>query len=81
MGIDTPFHLRREHYENVSIVEKHRLTVFENRVLRRIIGPKIDGVTGGWRKLHNEHLHNLYSLTSIIRLIKSRRMRWAGNVV
>jgi hypothetical protein len=44
-------------------------------------GPKRDGVTGGWRKLHNEELHNLYSSPSIIRIIKSRRMRWAGHVV
>jgi hypothetical protein len=49
-------------------------------VLRRIFGPKRDEVTGEWRKLHNEALHNLYSLTNIIRMIKSRRMRWAGNV-
>jgi hypothetical protein len=54
--------------------------VFENRVLRRIFGPKRDGVTGGWRKLHNEELHNLYSSPSIIRMIKWRRMRWAGHV-
>jgi hypothetical protein len=54
--------------------------VFENRVLRRIFGPKRDGVTGGWRKLHNEELHTLYSLPCIIRIIKSRRMRWAGHV-
>jgi hypothetical protein len=52
--------------------------VFENRVLRRIFGPKRDEVTGGWRKLHNEELHDLYSSTSII--IKSRRMKWAGHV-
>jgi hypothetical protein len=49
-------------------------------VLRRIYGPKRDGVTGGWRKLHNEELHNLYSSPSIIRVIKSRRMSWAGHV-
>jgi hypothetical protein len=49
--------------------------VFENRVLRRIFGPKKYGVTGGWRKLYNEELHNLYSSPSIIRIIKSRRMR------
>jgi hypothetical protein len=49
-------------------------------LLRRIFGPKRDGVTGGWRKLHNEELHNLYSSPSIIRIIKSRRMRWAGHV-
>jgi hypothetical protein len=54
--------------------------VFENRVLRRIFGPKRDEVTGVWRKLHNEELHNLYSSPSIIRMIKSRRMRWAGHV-
>jgi hypothetical protein len=54
--------------------------VFENRVLRIIFGPKRDGVTGGWRKLHNEELHNLYSSPSINRIIKSRRMRWVGHV-
>jgi hypothetical protein len=54
--------------------------VFENRVLRRIFGPKSNGVTGGWRKLHNEELHNLYSSPNKIRIIKSRRMRWAGHV-
>jgi hypothetical protein len=51
--------------------------VFENGVLRRIFIPKRDEVTGGWRKLHNEELHNLYSSPSIIRIVKSRRMRWA----
>jgi hypothetical protein len=55
--------------------------VFENRVLRRIFEPRRDEVTGEWRKLHNEELHNLYSSPNIIRLIKSRRMRWAGHVV
>jgi hypothetical protein len=49
-------------------------------VLRRIFGPKRDGVTGEWRQLHNEELHNLYSSPSIIRIIKSRRMRWSGHV-
>jgi hypothetical protein len=53
--------------------------VFENRVLRRIFGPKRDEVTGEWRKLHNEDLHDLYSSPSIIRIIKARRMRWAGH--
>jgi hypothetical protein len=61
-------------------VEEHRLRVFENRVLRRIFGPKRDEVTGEWRKLHSEELHNLYSSTDIIRQVKSRRMRWAGHV-
>jgi hypothetical protein len=59
----------------VTLREGHRLRVFENRVLRRIFGPKRNEVTGGWRKLHNEELHNLYSSPSIIRIIKSRRMR------
>jgi hypothetical protein len=57
-----------------------RLRMFENRVLRRISGPKRDEVKGGWRKLHNEELHKLYSSPNIIRTIKSRRMRWAGHV-
>jgi hypothetical protein len=54
--------------------------VFENRMLRRIFGPKRDEVIGGWRKLHNEELNNLYCLPSIIRITKSRRMKWAGHV-
>jgi hypothetical protein len=54
--------------------------VFENRVLRRIFGPKRDEVIGGWRKLNNEELHNLYSSQSVIRIIKSRRMRWTWHV-
>jgi hypothetical protein len=58
----------------------HKLRVFENRVLRRIFGPKRDGVAGGWRKLHSEELRDLYSSPSIIRITKSRRMRWAGHV-
>jgi hypothetical protein len=52
--------------------------VFENRVLRRIFGPKRDEVMGEWRKLHNKELHDLYSLPSIIIIIKSRRIRWAS---
>jgi hypothetical protein len=58
---------------------KHRLTVFENRALRRIFGPKREEV-GLWRKLHNDELHSLYSSPNIVRVIKSRRMRWAGHV-
>jgi hypothetical protein len=57
----------------------HRLRVFENRVLRRIFGPKRDEVTGEWRNLHSKDLRDLYSLQSILRIIKSR-MRWAGHV-
>jgi hypothetical protein len=60
--------------------EEHRLRVFENRVQRRISEPKRDKVIGGWRKLHNEGFHNLYSLPNIIGMIKSRRMRWAKHV-
>jgi hypothetical protein len=54
--------------------------MFENRVLRRIFGPKRDEVTGEWIKLHNEELNGLYSLPNIVRVIKSRRLRWAGHV-
>jgi hypothetical protein len=54
--------------------------VFENRVLRRIFGPRREEVTGEWRKLNNEELHNLYSSPDIIRQVKSRRRRWAGHV-
>jgi hypothetical protein len=61
--------------------EKRRLKAFENRVLRGIFGPKKDEVTGGWRKLHNEELHDLYSSSNIVRVIKSRIKRWAGHVV
>ena len=60
--------------------EKRRLRVFENRVLRRILGPERDEVTREWRTLHNEELNDLYSSTNIVRAIKSRRMRWAGHV-
>jgi hypothetical protein len=68
-------------FETLSLTlrEEHRLRVFENRVLR-IFGPKRDEVTGGWRKLHNEELHGLYSSPSIVSVIKVRRMRWAGHV-
>jgi hypothetical protein len=65
---------------SLTLREKHRLRVFENRVLRRIFGPKRDKVTGDWTELHNEALHSFYSSSSIIRMIKSRTMRWAGHV-
>jgi hypothetical protein len=60
--------------------EKRRFRVFENRALRRIFGPKWDGVTGEWRKLHNEKLTDLYCSATIVRMIKSRKMRWADYV-
>jgi hypothetical protein len=60
--------------------EEHRLRTFEKRVLRRKFGPKRNEVTGGWRKLDDEGLHNLYSSASIIRIIKSRMMMWTGHV-
>jgi hypothetical protein len=60
----------------LNLREEHRLRVFENRVLRRIFGPKRE-VDESWRKLHNDELHNLYSSPHIVRVIKSRRMRWA----
>ena len=69
-----------KHYENsLTLREERRLRVFENWVLRRVFGPKRDEVTGEWRKLHNE-LNDLYSLPNIVRVVKSRRMRWAGHV-
>jgi hypothetical protein len=60
--------------------EEQRLRVFENRVLRRIFGPKRNEATGEWRRLHNEELNDLYSSPNIIRVIKSRRMRWGGHI-
>jgi hypothetical protein len=60
--------------------EEHRLRFFENRVLRTIFGPKSEEVVKGWRRLHNEELHNLYASQNIIKVIKSRRMRWDRGV-
>jgi hypothetical protein len=65
---------------SLTLREEHRRRVFEKRVLRGIFGPKRDEVTGGWRKLHHEELHNLYFSPSIIRIILPRRMRWVGHV-
>jgi hypothetical protein len=64
----------------LTLREEHRLRVFKNRVLKKIFGPKREKVTGEWRRLHNEELYGLYSSANIIRLIRSRRMRWEGNV-
>jgi hypothetical protein len=60
--------------------EERRLRQFENKVLRRVFGPKRDEVTGEWRKLHNGELNDMYSVPNIVRVVKSRRMRWAGHV-
>jgi hypothetical protein len=65
----------RHHIWSLTLREQHKLRVLENRVLRIIFGPKRDEVTGGWRKLHNEELHNLYSSPSLIRMMKPIRMR------
>jgi hypothetical protein len=65
---------------SLTLKEEHRLKVSENRALRRIFGPKREEVAGDWRRLHIEELHNLYTMPNIIRMIKSRRMRWAGHV-
>jgi hypothetical protein len=65
---------------SLTLREEQRLKVFENRVLRRIFRPKRDEATGEWRRLHNEELNDLYSSPNIIRVIKSRRMRWARHV-
>ena len=65
---------------SLTLRGKRRLRVFGNRVLRRIFGPRRDEVTGEWKKLHNEELNDLYSSPNIVRVIKSRRMRWAGHV-
>jgi len=65
---------------SLTLREERRLRVFENRVLRKVFGPKRDEVTGKWRKLHNEELNDLYSLPNIVWVVKSRRMRLAGHV-
>jgi len=70
----------RNYSWSLTLSEERRLRVSENRVLRRVFGPKRDEVTGEWRKLHNEELNDLYSLLHIVRVVKSRRMRWAGHV-
>ena len=63
---------------SLTVGDERRLMVFQNRVLRRVFGSKRDEVTGEWRKLHNEEFSDLYSLPNIVRVVKSRRMRWGG---
>ena len=65
---------------SLTLWEERKLRVFENRVLRRIFGPRRDEVTEDWRRMHNEELNDLYSSLNIVQVIKSRRMRWAGHV-
>jgi hypothetical protein len=72
-------HLSDSYQRFLTLREEHRLRVFENRELRRMYGPKREE-DGSWRKLHNDELHSLYSSPNIVRVIKSRRMRWAGHV-
>jgi len=72
--------LKIEIYRTIILREERRLRVFENRVLKRIFGPRRDEVTGEWRKLHNEELNDMQSSPNIVRVIKLRRMRWVGHV-
>ena len=65
---------------STTLREERKLRAFENMVLRRIFGPRKDEVTGEWRRLHNEDLNDLYSSPNIVRMIKSRSMKWAGHV-
>jgi hypothetical protein len=65
---------------SLALKEDHRLRVSENRVLREIFGPKREEVAGGWRRLHNKELHNLCASPGIVRVMKSKPMRWAGHV-
>jgi hypothetical protein len=77
----TKLYYRKSVTWSLTLREERKLRMFENRMLRRVFGPKRDEVTGEWRKLHNEELNDLYSLPNIVPVVKSRRMRLAGHVV
>ena len=78
--VNTIFSNTLSFLSSLTAREERKLRVFENMVLRRIFGPRRDEVTGEWRRLHNEGLNGLYSSPNIVRVIKSRRMRWAEHV-
>jgi len=65
---------------SMILADEHKLRVFENKVLRKIYRKKRDEMTGEWRRLHNEELHGLYDLPNVVKIMKSRRLRWAGHV-
>lgn len=65
---------------STTLADEHKLRVFENKVLRKIYGPKRDEMTGEWRRLHNEELHGLYDSPDVVKIMKSKRLRWAGHV-
>ena len=79
-SVQLPYFHHMSNYNSLTLREERKLRVFENMVLRRIFGPRSDEVMREWRRLHNEELNDLYSSPNIVRVIKSRRMIWAGHV-